>query len=182
LVIFIDGKVERLLDAVAGVIDPLLHAIRVNIENFVGRQEVRVPQRIIQSAAVAFEHLDVASQKIDLVGIEQLEVAVENLAGEFVIQAGAFVVVIGQEAGSDVTGITLLHIRFEFQRVARIHGSKNRGYRQRQNRNNRNTSHVTNSPDITRKLPLSSPLLTKGLIFMPVSDQIYNKEVQKYGF
>jgi hypothetical protein len=88
-------------------------------------------------------------------------------------------VVIGQKARCNVARIAVLHFRFDFERIAGIHGSKNRRRRDDKNDDDPNSSHVTNSPKTNWNTAPFAHLRKEEPVFMPVSDTIYNAEVQK---
>ena len=124
LVVLVNGEVKGLLDTRTGIADPLSHTIQVDIEYFVCRQQVRMPQRIVQRSAITLENLDIGFKEIDSVGIQQLQITIENLAGELIIQARILVMPIGQELGGKIAGIALLHLRFKNQRSVLVHRCK----------------------------------------------------------
>jgi hypothetical protein len=127
---------------------------------------------------IPLEHLDVARQKVNPVGVQQLQVTVKNLHGQFVIQTGLFVVVVGQESRCDAAGIALVHIRLEPQGIHRIYGGQRGTRAQQKNNQRRKASHLFQTPEINAKYSLTHPLSHSETLFMHVSDKIYNAEVQ----
>ncbi len=142
LVILVDREIERLLDADAGIVDPLLHPLGIHVEDLVGGQQIRMTQRVVHAVAVALEHLDVAGQEVNAVRVQQFQVAVENLAGKFIVQPGALVVVVGQKARRNAAGIPLIHVGLEFERLMGINGGERSARTQQKNGKYREASHL----------------------------------------
>ena len=115
-VILVYGEIKRLLDPRTGIVGALPDTVHIDIEYFVGWQQVRVPKCIIQTASIAFEHRDIRAEKIDPVGVQELEVFIEYFARKLIVQACILVMPVGQELGGQVGGIALIDAGLEDQR------------------------------------------------------------------
>ena len=80
-----------------------------------------MPERIIQTASIALEHLDIRAEKIDLVGVQKREVSIEYFARKLIVQARILVMPVGQELGGQVGGVALIYAGLEDQGFLRIH-------------------------------------------------------------
>ena len=80
----------------------------------------------IQVLAVGGKGLDVAGDEETVVGIEQFQVAVEYLLGQFVVEARVLVVPVGQELGGQVAAQPLVQAGLEQDVLGRLGGGPDR--------------------------------------------------------
>jgi hypothetical protein len=88
----VDGEVEIVGQQRARFGGALAHALEVQIEDLERRLQPAIAQGIVEAGAIDGEAVDVGLQEEGAIGVERLQVAVEDLAGEAVVERRRLVV------------------------------------------------------------------------------------------